>query len=425
MRRQRGSGKRRSPIQKLRARLDEAEATLEAIRSGEVDAVVVSGPGGERTLAFEGATHPYHVLLNVMSDGAGLLDPDGTILFGNRRLAEMARVPLEGLRGSRFQEFVVPAERPSFEGLLREHAGPNVAREFALVGADTSSTPVQIALFSVPLGASEEATGAETRNDATVIMAIITDLTERKLAEVTRLELLKRLISSEDEERRRIARELHDEIGQWLTALVVGLRTIETLAVTTDVQSVAQRLRELGAQSVDNVGRLARGLHPRELDDEGLARAVTRYAEIYRRSLGIAVDVRLKGLDSCRLTPLVETTMYRILQEALTNVARHARAKEVIVELKRDGALLELVVRDDGVGFSASRAPNEATGLGLHGMRERVALLGGSAEIESRPGHGTVVRVRIPAGIAVAPPDTSRAGPDSSALDRTRIRAPH
>ena len=394
--RQRGSGKPRSTVHDLRTRLQEAEEMLNAIRSGDVDAFVVSGPGGERTLALEGAMHPYHVLLNAMSDGAALLNHDGTILFGNRRLAEIMRAPLERLHGSRFQQFVAPAERPSFEEFLRQGAGRNIARESAIAGGEASATPVWISLSMVPLETSLGVSGAEAQNGSTVLMAIITDLTERKRAEGTRLGLLKCLISAEDEERRRIARELHDEIGQWLTALVVGLRTIEDLAVTTDVQSVAHRLRELGAQSVDNVGRLARGLHPRELDEGGLATAVTRYAESYSRSLGIDVDVRLTGLDSRRLAPVIETTMYRILQEALTNVARHARSKKADVELKLEGGTLELVVRDDGVGFDAGTT-HEASGLGLHGMRERVALLGGSFELESRPGGGTLVRARIPA----------------------------
>src|SRR2546423_9036224 len=103
----------------LRARLAEAEATLEAIRSGEVDALVVAGPGGEQTRAIEGATHPYHVLLNAMNDGAALLLPDGTMLFANRRLGEIARAPLERLRGSRFQQLVAAGERASFEELVR------------------------------------------------------------------------------------------------------------------------------------------------------------------------------------------------------------------------------------------------------------------------------------------------------------------
>jgi signal transduction histidine kinase len=397
MRRRRASGKR-SPTQRLRARLHDAEATLEAIRTGAVDAVVVSRPGGEQTLTIEGATHPYHVLLNAMTDGAALLDRDGTILFGNRRLAQIARVPLEALRGARFQQLVAPAERPSLEGFLRKGAGQNSAGEFALVDGDAAATPVWIALSTVPLGAYPGGDGAEARNGDTILMAIVTDLTGRKWAEAARLGLMQRLLSAEDEERRRIARELHDETGQSLTALLVGLRAIEEQAITIDVQSTAQRLRRVAAQTVDNVGRLARGLHPSALDHMGLAAAAQRHVTDFTKSLGVAVDLRVEGTVPRRLPALVQTTMYRILQEALTNVARHARAQAVGVVLKHEDSMLELVIRDDGVGFDAG-ALGEATGLGLHGMQERVALLGGSVEIESRPGHGTMIHARIPAGI--------------------------
>jgi signal transduction histidine kinase len=403
VRRKRRSGKRRSAIPGLRARLSEAEETLKAIRTGLVDAVVVSGPGGERALVIEGATHPYHVLLNAMGDGAALLDPDGTILFGNRRLGEIAGASLEGLRVSRFQQLVIPAERSRFETFLREGAGLSGAQEFAMVDGGGVATPVWIALSAVPVGAGPAPAGPDAPNGVAVLMAIITDLTDRKQAEATRLRLLERLISAEDDERRRVARELHDETGQSLTALLVGLRAIEDQAVATDVRSAAQRLRRVAAQTVDEVGRLARGLHPSILDDLGLAAAARRHVSDFTKAFGVAVDLRVDGTVSPRLPPLVQTTLYRILQETLTNVARHARAEVVVVELKYQGTVLELVVRDDGVGFDVAAALDQASGLGLHGMQERVALLGGAVGIESTPGTGTVVRARIPAPPARQP----------------------
>ena len=395
MKRKRISGQRRSPTQRLRARLQDAEATLDAIRSGAVDAVVVSGPGGDETRAFEGATHPYHVLLNAMSDGTALLGPDGTILFGNRRLAEIAHTPLESLRGSRLPQFAVPAERHSLEVFVG--AGRNGGREFAMMGEDGSTTPVWIALSLVPLGTGTAPTNSGTvGNGYTVRMAIITDLTDRKRAEATQIGLMQRLISAEDEERRRIARELHDETGQSLTTLLVGLRAIADITGLAKVRSMAQRLREVAAHTVDDVGRLARGLHPAVLDDKGLVAAARRHVSEFAKSVGVVVDLRVVGRVPRRMSPLVQSTVYRILQEALTNVARHAQARSVGVVLKHDHAVLELVIRDNGVGFDPAAVLNEATGLGLHGMQERVALLRGTVRIESRPGHGTMIRVRFP-----------------------------
>ncbi len=385
MRRKRISGQRRSPIQRLRSRLHDAEATLDAIRSGAVDAVVVSGPGGDETRAFEGATHPYHVLLNAMSDGAALLSSDGTILFGNRRLAEIARASLEDLRGSRFPQFVAPADRPSLEAFVRQRR--RGGGEFAIVGTDGSATPVWIAFSPVPLDASLGDDGtAGNGGGATVLMAIITDLTDRKRAEGTQMGLMQRLISAENEERRRIARELHDETGQSLTTLLVGLRAIADTTGLAKVRAMAQRLREVAAQTVDDVGRLARGLHPAVLDDKGLVAAARRHVSEFAKSVGVVVDLRVVG-SVRRLSPLVQSTVYRILQEALTNVARHAQARVVGVVLKHDQAVLELVIRDNGVGFDAAAVMNEATGLGLHGMQERVALLGGT--VRDRVAAGT------------------------------------
>ena len=392
--------KRRSSAKRIRDRLDEAEATLEAIRTGKVDALVVSGPRGEQTLTIEGAAHPYFVLLNAMSDGAALLEPGGEILFCNRSFGDIAGAPVETLRGSVFQQLVVSAERSTLEELFREASRQKVAREFALTTGNGSATPVAIALSTLPLGTSDGLPGSESLDGATVLMAIITDLTFRKAAEATHAGLLARVMSAEDEERRRIARELHDETGQSLTALSVGLRAIADSAVVPDVRRIALQLRDVAAQTVDDVRRLARGLHPAVLDDQGLAAAARGYVGGYVQSFGTEVDFVAGELDAPRLAPLAAATMYRILQETLTNVARHAGAKKVSVELKRDESALALLVRDDGVGFDVSRANDAVSGLGLHGMRERVALLGGSIQIESKPGEGTVVRARVPAGNA-------------------------
>jgi PAS domain S-box-containing protein len=396
VKRKRRSPRRRSSAKTIRDRLAEAEATLEAIRTGQVDALVVSGPGGEQTRTIEGAAHPYFVLLNAMSDGATLLERDGAILFGNRSFAHIVGTPVEMLRGSRFQGLVVSAQRSSFEQFLRAGSARQVAREFALMTGNGSARPVAIALSRLSPEADSNGGASASRDGGAVLMAIITDLSYRKTAEATRAQLLARLISAEDDERRRIARELHDETGQSLTALLVGLRAIEDIAAIAEVRSIAQRLRDIAAQTVDDVGRLARGLHPAVLDDQGLAAAARRYVGDYGRSFGTSVDFVAGALDSPRLTPLEAATVYRILQETLTNVARHARARSVFVELKRDESAVDLLVRDDGAGFEVSQAADALSGLGLRGMRERVTLLGGSIQIESRLGHGTIVRARIP-----------------------------
>jgi signal transduction histidine kinase len=383
----------RRSLPTLQARLDEAEATLEAIRTGAVDALVVSGPGGDRTLAIEGAAHPYHTLLDAMTDGAALIAEDGTILFGNRRLAELAGGLLPLVGTGQFLDLVAPASRAAFATLL---GGPGGAGECLLASGTGVTTPVWISLSTVPLD------GGTPLREPKVRMAIITDLTERKRAESTRLELMKRLLSVEDEERRRIARELHDETGQSLTALLVGLKVIEQQTEREDVREAVERLRAVAAQTVDNVGRLARGLHPSVLDDLGLLAAARRYVTDYAKGHGLLVEFKSEGLGTRRLPSLIQTTMYRILQEGLTNVARHARAARVELELRLDGGVLELRIQDDGIGFDPATAEAARTGLGLHGMGERVALLGGTIEIRSAPGKGTTVHARVPVSLEPA-----------------------
>jgi PAS domain S-box-containing protein len=393
LKRQPAPRRRRRTSRELRDQLNTAEATLEAIRTGEVDALVVSGPKGEQTLAIEGATHPYHALLNAMSDGVVLLSRAGVILFGNSPIGRIAGRPPEQLRGLRFRELVLPNQRSWVDAFVREGPATNAGAEFMVQSAEGPPTPVWMAVSTVPL---RRGTDRDSGAGDALVMGVITDLTAKKQGEASHLELMKRLISAEDDERRRIARELHDETGQSLTALLVGLRAIEDQATSEVVKTAAQRLRAVAAATVDNVGRLARGLHPSLLDDLGLAAAVRRHVSDFTKSFGVTVDLRLAAIASRRLTPLMQTTLYRILQEALTNVARHARVGAAEVEFKYHGAMLQLVVRDKGVGFDPDAVLTDTIGLGLHGMKERVALLGGSVEINSAPGRGTSIRARIP-----------------------------
>ena len=165
---------------------------------------------------------------------------------------------------------------------------------------------------------------------------------EIKQAEATRRLLLERTLSAQEEERRRIARELHDEAGQLLTALLVGLRTLEDARKLADVKAQGHRLREITAQAIDEVGRLARGLHPTVLDDHGLGVALSRYATEYTNTYNIAVDLALDNLDSSNLPSTVQITLYRILQEALTNVARHSGARPVSIRFAHCAKAVEV-----------------------------------------------------------------------------------
>jgi signal transduction histidine kinase len=216
----------------------------------------------------------------------------------------------------------------------------------------------------------------------------------RSLVDV-RQQLLKKLISAQEDERRRIARDLHDEIGQSLTSLLIGLRTVGDSATPEEARARADDLRRTTVATIDEVRRLARGLRPSVLDDLGLTAALERYAADFSQAHAIEVDVRAADAGVRRLSDEIETALYRIAQEALTNTAKHADAKHVCITVDRRPDSVCLTVTDDGRGFASQ--PADTTGqLGLNGMQERAALLNGTVTVDSGPGRGTRVQVSIP-----------------------------
>ena len=204
---------------------------------------------------------------------------------------------------------------------------------------------------------------------------------------------LRRAVQAQEAERRRLARELHDETGQALTSILLGLSAVERAETREDARGAAGALRELVVETLQNVRRLAVELRPSALDDFGLEPALRRLGQTVRE--GGALDVQVETrLGSERLLPEVETAVYRIVQEALTNVVKHASAERVSIVVTRMAERLTVIIEDDGAGFDQDAAPGE--GLGLLGMRERVQLLDGSFTIDASPGAGTTLAVELP-----------------------------
>jgi PAS domain S-box-containing protein len=372
----------------FRNRLAAAEEALRAIRAGEVDALVVERDKGEHVITLAGAELAYRILFDQMNEGAVTLTSDGVIAYCNRRFAEIVRLPLARVIGVPLRRFVPPAERDRFEALREGGSRENARGDLGFVAGDGSPVPVAVSFAPLHAEGSVVPIG---------VVGVISDTTERKQHDDLRSRLIEQVMTAQDEERRRIARELHDETGQSLTALLVGLRTIETSRSRREAAELARRLREMVAQTLEEVGRLSRGLHPSTLDDVGLAAAVTRQVQEFVELHGVATDVRMEGLGPQPLPPLLQTTVYRVLQEALTNVARHAAARRVSVQLASNAASVELRVQDDGIGLNPTvRTAGNRRRLGLQGMRERAALLGGSVEVESQRGAGTTITARFP-----------------------------
>lgn len=240
--------------------------------------------------------------------------------------------------------------------------------------------------------------------DPVRLQGVIADVTEHHRIEAERLDLLRGLALAQEEDRRRIARELHDQVGQTVTGLSIGLKTLDDLVAGRVVDAgvgplVHERLawmRTLVAGIGQDIHRAASDLRPTALDDVGLQPALLAFAGSWRERHGIDVDVQTIGTEE-RLPPEIETVVYRVVQEAMTNVLKHAGARTVSILLERGRAGVRLIVEDDGAGFVPTEAP--AAGpprLGLSGIRERLRLVGGRLELETAPGAGTTLFVTIP-----------------------------
>ena len=226
------------------------------------------------------------------------------------------------------------------------------------------------------------------------------DLTERKRAEAerARTELLERLVFAQEDERRRIAREMHDQFGEQLTALTRGIAALKNACAGNNALTEQVETLEAIAHQLDrDVDHLVWELRPTALDDLGLRAALANYVQDWSKRVKISAELHASGLLDDRLPSEAETTLYRIAQEALTNVAKHSQARNVDIILERRADSVVLIVEDDGIGFDPGETERTERGFGLLGMQERAGLVGAEVQIESTPGSGTTVLVRLPA----------------------------
>ena len=357
----------------------------------------------------------FRRLLESAPDAVLIVAADGRIMMVNGRAEELFARPRRELVGLELEELVPPAHRAAhragFAGYFAEprvmHLGGE-GREIVGLAKDGREFPIELDLS--PLDTEV----------GLMAIAAIRDVSERRrmererealLAELgsgrERLRLLSmRLLETQEQERRSIARELHDEIGQALTAVRIDLQTLHASvddAVRPLVDSALTVTRGLVRQARD----LSLDLRPSLLDDLGLTAALRWYLERHQQRLGGSATL-VGDLADLRLPAPLETACFRVAQEALTNIARHAGARSVCVELSRANGEIELTVRDDGAGFDVEAARRRAAAgqsMGLLGMEERVTLAGGRLVVESRVGGGTEVRVRLPLDDTERPSD--------------------
>lgn len=229
------------------------------------------------------------------------------------------------------------------------------------------------------------------------MVVILRDMTEQHRMERERFQrqITNYIIQAQEEERKRISRDLHDGVGQALYSIVVGLKVVNQANVDTELKNLLVDIQQMTARALDEVKSMAVELRPSALDDLGLIPAIRSYSKRYEDTFGIVTELDVVG-SRRRFHSSVETALYRICQEAMINAAKYADTDKLFVRFRDLGKMIELSIEDFGRGFDLNQLRILGTGLGLYGMKERASLLGGEVDIQSAPGKGTTIKVLIP-----------------------------
>ena len=374
----------------LRARLAVAEETLRAIRSGEVDSVMVAGKEGSQVFTLDGAEHAYRVLIESMNEGALMLSADKTILYANQCFARMVKCPLEQVIGSSFRRFLSTEDQATLRLLLKRKASSGAKIQVLLHGGDGSQMPGHLSIRPLARNGSNRATFG----------IVVTDMTEARRSEERLRTLTNRVVQAQEAERGHLAHELHDTVTQMLCAVLVRSHTLgdKLPARNQPAKREAKQLNELIRRTVEEVERISRNLRPSVLDQLGLIAGLHDTSSEFANRTGVSVKMVCVQL-TVRLPADTELALFRILQETLRNVEKHARARHVTVQLTKPGDFVQLTIHDDGIGFDPDHHPVRRKGkggFGMLGMRERAAYVGGILIVRSIRRAGTDIEIRIP-----------------------------
>ena len=381
-------------VEGLRFRLEEAEETLRAIRRGEVDGLIVSGPEGDRVFSLRGAERSYRFFVEAMNEGAVTLAFDGTILYCNDRFAEMLGTPYQKLIGDSIYRFISSPE--AFDPAFQRGKGGRSKTETFLKREDHERVPVSLSFNPT---AEDEASG---------VCMVVMDLTEHMRAEERVKEserhlrhLSSQLLVAQENERKRIAGEIHDGLGQMLSSakfkLDDAVRRIKGEAGKGALESL-EAVDSMLQEATEEARRVQLDLRPSILDDLGILPALSWFSRRFQTTYPAIRVEQETALREEEVPESLKTVIYRILQEAFNNIGKHGGADCIKICLRKTDRI-ELLIQDNGRGFDLKEKlslDGSKRGLGLSSMRERAELSGGSFDIESSVGKGTIVRASWP-----------------------------
>jgi PAS domain S-box-containing protein len=378
--------------------MEELHVSAEELRTMN-EALVEAGK------AVETERKRYQELFEFAPDGYLVTDQNGIIQEVNRAAEALVHRSREFLRGKPLPMLVAAEQRKEFRKLINElragAEGDTPGREFRFRTRRKEMVDVALGVT-----ATRDADGLPV-----TVRWLVRDITQQKLAEreIQKVQgalhrnreelraLASRLLTAQEEERRRLSRELHDDLNQNLALLAVEVESLEK-ELPLSPGKIRKQLRMLRDQVVelsDHVHTLAYGLHPSILDDLGLAIAVKSYVQDFSRREKSDIRFATRGIPPS-LPPGIASCLYRVTQEGLRNVAKHARTRRCTVRLIGSGEGIQLSIKDFGVGFDPEASRNQGIGLGIVGMQERVRLVNGTFSIQSIPGRGTQILVRVP-----------------------------
>ena len=387
----------RHDLEEMRARLTEAEQTLQAIRTGDVDALVVVGPSGEQVYTLQGADFGYRTIVEQMQEGAVTVDGSGLVLYANRRFIEMVARPADEVMGLQISAFFEEHNGVTLESLFRGDGA--VARQETRLRMDPASPiPVLIAVNRL------------VRHDtAPMYVLVVTDLTllhqKNKLMESERLQarqiraLATELTYTEQRERARLAQVLHDHLQQLIVAAAMKAGRLSRQETSTEVVNQISQVQDLQRQAVQASRDLTMELSPPILHEAGVGAALGWLARQMKERHGLSVEVQapegaLAGAQGVGLF------LFSAARELLFNVVKHGgvtSARVLLDPISQEA--LRLTVEDDGVGFDTSVLEQRGSqSFGLFSIRDRLELLGGRLEVESAPGRGARVELEVPIG---------------------------